>query len=91
MCHDVEAVLFLWDIFYDLQFNRDDRPQRKFAKVMFLHLSVSHSVHKGACVAKGGMCVVKGGRAWQKGGACVAGEAATAAGGMHPTGMHSSF
>ena len=28
------------------------RPQRKFAKVMFLHLSVSHSVHGG-----GGVCL----------------------------------
>ena len=33
----------------------------------------------GACIA--------GGDAWQ--GACVAGETATAADGMHPTGMHS--
>ena len=50
------------------------RPQTKFAKVMFLHLSVSHSVHRGACVAGAvrmwrGACVV-GGCAWQ--GACVA-------------------
>ena len=28
--------------------------------------------------------------AWQGEGACVAGETATAAGGTHPTGMHSS-
>ena len=44
---------------------------------------------------------VRGGRAWQGGmcgrgcvhgmEACVAGETATAAGGMHPTGMHSCF
>ena len=26
------------------------RPQTKFGKVMFLHLSVSHSVHGGGCV-----------------------------------------
>ena len=26
------------------------RPQTKFVKVMFLHLSVSHSVHRGMCV-----------------------------------------
>ena len=26
------------------------RPQTKFAKVMFLHLSVSHSVHRGGLV-----------------------------------------
>ena len=30
-----------------------------------------------------------GGHAWQGGWACVAGETATAAGGTHPTGMHS--
>ena len=31
-------------------------PQRSCGKVMFLHLSLSHSVHKwGACMA-GGMC-----------------------------------
>ena len=53
------------------------------AKVIFLHLSVSHSVHGGgACVAKRGACMVKGGvhgdggRVWQRG-ACVA------KGGMH--------
>ena len=51
----------------------------KFAKVMFLHLSVSHSVHRGggmcgrgACVA-GGLFMV-GGHAWQGGMCC---------GGMH--------
>ena len=26
-------------------------PQTKFAKVMFLHLSVSHSVHRGVCLS----------------------------------------
>ena len=26
------------------------RPQRSCGKVMFLHLSISHSVHKGVCV-----------------------------------------
>ena len=31
------------------------RPQTKFAKVMFLHLSVSHSVHRGGLVL-GGAC-----------------------------------
>ena len=57
---------------------------------MFLHLSVSHSVHREACVAGGmhgrGACVERGmhGR-----GACVAGETATAADGTHPTGMNS--
>ena len=41
---------------------------------------------RGACVTEGGVCVAGGmhGRV-----ACVAGETATAAGGTHPTGMHS--
>ena len=48
-----------------------------------MHGAGLHS--QGACMA-GGM---QGGRAgvWQ--GACMAGEMATAADGMHPTGMHS--
>ena len=48
------------------------RPQTKFVKVMFLHLSVSHSVHRGACMVGGmhgcgghvwllGVCMVAGG------------------------------
>ena len=41
----------------------------------------------GACVTWGGMC--GGGHVWLRGEACVAGEIATAAGGTHPTGMHS--
>ena len=59
---------------------------------------------QGACMVggmHGGGCVA-GGHAWQEAcmtggvcmtgeGACVAGEMATAAGGTHPTGMHSSF
>ena len=60
---------------------------------MFLHLSVSHSVHRGGvhgrgvCVAKRGTHMVKGGvrgkggRSWQRGhawqGACMAREMAT--------------
>ena len=60
------------------------RPQTKFAKVMFLHLSVSHSVHRGggACVVAGGACVVVGGRrgcggcAWLQGVCMVAGGCA---------------
>ena len=44
-------------------------PQTKFAKVMFLHVSVSHCVHGGgACVAGGGgvgcVCAWPGGHAW---------------------------
>ena len=55
------------------------RPKTKFAKVMFLHVSVSHSVHRGACMVVGGMhgcwggmrgC---GGHAWLLGGGLVAG------------------
>ena len=45
----------------------------------------------GACVV-GGACMA-GGHAWQGGmhgrGACMAGKTAIAAGGTHPTGMHS--
>ena len=41
------------------------RPQTKFAKVMFLHLSVSHSVHRGGLLPGGpwsqGGCLVQGG------------------------------
>ena len=32
----------------------------KFAKVMFLHLSVSHSVHRGGCLVQGVCCWGKG-------------------------------
>ena len=49
--------------------------KRSCGKVKFLHLSFSHSVHRGACVARG--------RVWQRGdmhgrgqwgrGACMAG------------------
>ena len=50
-------------------------PQTKFAKVMFLHLSVSPSVHRGgvgACMAEGRGCAW--GDEWVRGlGACVAG------------------
>ena len=59
------------------------RPQTKFAKVMFLHVSVilstgwgGHAWWGGACMARG-VCMVGGmhgrGHAWQ--GACVAGGA----------------
>ena len=52
------------------------RPQTKSAKVTFLHLSVSHSVHRGDMGGKGGMhgsgaCMVWGmcgrGHAWRGG------------------------
>ena len=49
-------------------------PQMKFVKVMFLHLSVSHPVHRGAC-EQGRVCMagsVHGrGHLWQR--ACMAG------------------
>ena len=53
---------------------------------------------RGACMAEGACMTggvhgkgahIAGGHVWQGGGACVAGETATAADGMHPTGMHS--
>ena len=61
-------------------------PQMKFVKVMFLHLSVSHSVHRGGAWQGGAW---QGGAwqggAWQggvhDGGACMAG-------GMWQWGMH---
>ena len=59
------------------------RPQTKFAKVMFLHLSVSHSVHGGGgCLVLGGLVPgeVPGGDPHPP-------RMATAAGGTHPTGM----
>ena len=31
------------------------RPQTKFAKVMFLHLPVGHSVHRGVCITGRGI------------------------------------
>ena len=99
-------------------------PQTKFVKVMFLHLSVSHSVHKGASSCQGegvsllgespcqGVSLPGGGspgphlgglQAHIQGvsrptlGGVIPGcteadtpqQMATAAGGTHPTGMHS--
>ena len=65
------------------------RPQTKFAKVMFLHLSVSHSVHRGgACVARGrawqGVCMARG--AYMAGGTCMAGGGHVWQEGMHGRG-----
>ena len=51
----------------------------KFAKVMFLHLSVSHSVGGGCAWLQGGVhgcrgCVwLQGGHVWLWGGACMVG------------------
>ena len=56
----------------------DYRPQTKFAKVVFLHLSVSHSVHPpGQVHPPPGAVHVHAGRYGQQ------------AGGTHPTGIHS--
>ena len=44
------------------------RPQTKFAKVMFLQVSVCP--RRGACVVGGGACVVGGGHVWLVGGMC---------------------
>ena len=67
------------------------RPQQSCSKVMFLHLYVSHSVLRGACVSWGWVCArghaCLGGRHAQvavhaKGGACVPGGCAC------PWGVH---
>ena len=70
-------------------------PAMKFAKVMFLHLSVSHSVHGGGMVSQH-VLQSPGPHPWGKlrvwpGGEWLshAQQMATAAGGTHPTGMHS--
>ena len=47
------------------------RPQKMFAKVMFLHLSVSPSVHSGGGPSWQGRHAWQGGHVWQ--GACMAG------------------
>ena len=55
------------------------RPQTKFAKVMFLHLSVSHSVHGGGVCSQGGYLLRGGvcswGGAFSGGGVCSQGGA----------------
>ena len=75
------------------------RPQTKFAKVMFLHLSASHSVHTGSCIQRG--TASRGGSA--SGGVCIQGGLGQTppqsdnmvygqrAGGTYPTGMHSCY
>ena len=47
-----------------------------------------HAWQRGVFAAKGRACMARG-ACRQRGGACVVGETATAADGMHPTGMHS--
>ena len=86
------------------RFSYHYRPQRNCGKVMFLHLSVCHSVHRGrhawGAVRGGGMrgrgVRMGGGMHVDKGGGwggsvCMVGETAIAAGGTRPTGMHSCF
>ena len=66
------------------------RPQRSCGKVMYVFTGVCDSVHRGegmrmaggSCMAggmHGGVCMARG--------VCMAGEKATTADGMHPTGM----
>ena len=66
------------------------RPPTKFAKVMFLHLFVSHSVHGG-----GGSASVHAGIEDPPGAdtprAVHAGKYGQQVGGTHPTGMHTCF
>ena len=72
-------------------------PQTKFAKVMFIHPSVSHSVHRGVCIQ--GVCILGGwicGVSASRGGLGRPPPSDTTgygqrAGGTHPTGMHSCF
>ena len=54
------------------------RPQTKFAKVMFLHLSVSHSVHRGHAWLRGGHAWL-----WWGGSCMVVGGMHGGGGGMH--------
>ena len=72
------------------------RPQTKFAKVMFLHLSVSHSVHRGEYLGRYTPRQVHSpGRytplAGTPLGAVHAGRYGQQSGSTHPTGMHSGF
>ena len=66
------------------------RPQPSCRKVMFSQASVILFTGEGACMV-GVACVAGGvhGMGCVCQGVCMAGEIATAAGGIHPTGMHS--
>ena len=70
------------------------RPQRSWGKVMFLQASVILLTGGGVCLVLGGL--LRGG-AWSWGVSALGGAwwrppgTATAAGGTHPTGMHSCF
>ena len=63
------------------------RPQTKFAKVMFLHVSVSHSVHRGG-MAGAGACVTGGVCGWGGGRACMASEVCMAGACVAVVGVH---
>ena len=64
-----------------------------YLNAFLFHKRLSFCSQVGGMHARGGACVPRGwGHAYLGGvwpGACVAGETATTAGGMHPTGMHS--
>ena len=62
-------------------------PQTKFAKVMFLHLPVSHSVHQGDLHPRG--CLHPGAVGQNPPSDTVG--CGQREGGTHPTGMHSSL
>ena len=64
------------------------RPQTKCAKVMFLHLSVSHSVNWGGVCIGGGLCIQKRSASRR---VCIKGAGGKRAGGTHATGMDSWF
>ena len=70
------------DIFLELHFYR---PQRSWGKVIFLHLSVSHSVHRGSVHPLSGQTPPLGRHPpWQT-------PPLRSAGGTHPTGMHTCY
>ena len=73
------------------------RPQTKFGgKVIFSQACVKNSVHRGGCLVPGGLSGPGGGGSGPRG-CLVPGVVwrppvtATAVGGTHPTGMHSSW
>ena len=81
-----------------LQWVKNSGTARKFAKVMFLHLYVSHSVHGGASrgsafkggLHRGGVCIQGGLHLWGVGRPPQSDTTGYGqrAGGTHPTGMH---
>ena len=70
--------------------------KRSCGKVLFLHQSVSHSVHRGMSAFGSGVCIPLGTHPNTPLGHTHPGhtppvEIANEAGGMHPTGMHSCY